>query len=49
MGNVEGMDPNTVTMDTLMGKKVKVGHRLVAADKYSAGERVALTFNVQGE
>jgi len=49
MGNVNNVDPNKVTMDTLMGKKVKVGHRLVAADKYSAGERIALTFDVEGQ
>ena len=48
MGNVVDIDPNKVTMDALMGKKVKVGHRQVEADKYSAGERVALTFHVKG-
>jgi len=29
MGNVENIDPDTVTMDMLMGEKVKVGHKTV--------------------
>jgi len=33
-------------MDMLMGKKVKVGHKTVDGDPYSAGERIAQTFEI---
>ena len=45
MGNVEGIDPNKVTME-LIGRRVKIGHKVVPADEFSAGERVALTFSL---
>ena len=33
MGNVENIDPDTVTMDMLMGEKVKVGHKTVEGNQ----------------
>ena len=45
MGNVEGVDPNSVTMD-IIGRRVTVGYKELPADKISAGERIALTFNL---
>jgi len=45
MGNVEGVDPNCVTMD-IIGRRVSVRCKVVPADKISAGERIALTFNI---
>jgi uncharacterized OB-fold protein len=37
MGNLEGIDPKAASME-LIGKKVKMGHKIFAGDKYSAGE-----------
>ena len=37
MGNLEGIDPTTASMK-LVGKKVKMGHKVFPGDKYSAGE-----------
>ena len=37
MGNLEGIDPRTASME-LIGKKVKMGHKVFPGDKYSAGE-----------
>jgi len=47
MGNVEGVDPNSVTMD-IIGCRVTVGYKELPADKISAGERIALTFSLVG-
>jgi len=45
MGNVEHPKPESVTMDMLMGRKVKVGHKIVE-DGITAQEKVALTFEI---
>jgi uncharacterized OB-fold protein len=45
MGNVEGVDPNNVTMD-IIGRRTSIGYKKVAADKISPGERIALTFSL---
>lgn len=37
MGNLDGTDPAQATME-LIGKKVKMGHKVFPGDKYSAGE-----------
>jgi uncharacterized OB-fold protein len=37
MGNLDGIDPKTASME-LIGKKVKMGHKVFPGDKYSAGE-----------
>jgi hypothetical protein len=46
MGNIVGVDPNKVTMD-LIGKRVKLGHKVLPGDKFSGGEMVAVTFSLQ--
>ncbi len=46
MGNLTGVDPNTVTMD-IMGKKVKMGHAVFPGDKYSAGDEARPLFSLE--
>jgi len=48
MGNILGVDPDKATMD-LINKKVKLGHTVIPEDKFSAGQRVATTFSLEGE
>ncbi len=45
MGNLVDMDPKKVTMD-VMGKRVKLGHRVFPGDKYSAGEMARPAFSL---
>ncbi len=45
MGNLEGVDPKTASMN-LIGKKVKMGHKVFPGDKYSAGEGVSPLFSL---
>jgi uncharacterized OB-fold protein len=45
MGNLDGIDPTTVSME-LIGKKVKMGHKVFPGDKYSAGEGVGPLFSL---
>jgi len=45
MGNLEGIDPKTVSME-LIGKKVKMGIKVFPGDKYSAGESVSPLFSL---
>ena len=45
MGNLEGIDPKQATMD-LIGKKVKMDHKIFAGDKYSAGESARPLFSL---
>jgi hypothetical protein len=47
MGNLEGVDPKTASME-LIGKKVKLGHKIFAGDKYSAGESARPVFTLEG-
>jgi uncharacterized OB-fold protein len=37
MGNLDGIDPTQATME-LIGREVKMGHKVFPGDKYSAGE-----------
>jgi uncharacterized OB-fold protein len=37
MGNLDGIDPTQATME-LIGREVKMGHKVFSGDKYSAGE-----------
>ena len=37
MGNLDGIDPQAASME-LIGKKVKMNHRVFPGDNYSAGE-----------
>ncbi len=45
MGNVEGIDPEKVSMD-LIGRRITVGYKDVPGDMLSAGDRIAMTFNL---
>lgn len=47
MGNLEGVDPKEVTMEVI-GKKVKMGHKVFPGDKYSAGEAARPVFTLEG-
>jgi scaffold protein (connect acetoacetyl-CoA thiolase and HMG-CoA synthase) len=47
MGNLEGVDPKTATME-LIGKKVKMGNKIFTGDKYSAGESARPVFTLAG-
>ena len=45
MGNLIGVDPEKATMETLMGKRVRLTEtRVFPGDKYSAGEGASPTF-----
>lgn len=46
MGNIVDVDPDSATME-LIGKRVKLGHKVHPGDKFSAGEMVAATFSPQ--
>jgi uncharacterized protein len=45
MGNLDGVDPKTASME-LIGKKVKMGNKVFAGDKYSAGEAARPLFTL---
>ncbi|MHB8105687.1 MAG: Zn-ribbon domain-containing OB-fold protein [Dehalococcoidales bacterium] len=47
MGNLEGIDPKTASME-LIGKKVKMGNKIFPGDKYSAGESARPVFSLAG-
>ena len=47
MGNIVGIDPDKADLD-LIGRRVRVDHKIVSADKFSAGDTVALTFSLTG-
>lgn len=47
MGNLEGIDPKTASME-LIGKKVTMGNKIFPGDKYSAGEAARPLFRVEG-
>jgi uncharacterized protein len=47
MGNLEGIDPKAASMD-LIGKKVTMGNKVFAGDKYSAGEAAGPLFRLEG-
>jgi uncharacterized OB-fold protein len=46
MGNLAGIDPNEVTMEVI-GKRVKMGHKVFPGDKYSAGEETGPLFSFE--
>ncbi len=48
MGTVKGIQPEAATMD-LIGRNVHVGSDRTAADPYSGGEGVSLTFELEGQ
>ena len=45
MGNLDGIDPTQATME-LIGRKVKMGHKVFPGDKYSAGEGARPLFSL---
>ncbi len=45
MGNLEGIDPKLASM-ALIGKKVKMGHKVFPGDKYSGGEAARPLFTL---
>ena len=45
MGNLGDTDPEQATME-LIGRKVKMGHRVFPGDKYSAGDGARPLFNL---
>jgi uncharacterized OB-fold protein len=45
MGNLDGIDPKLASME-LIGKKVRMGHKVFPGDKYSAGEGVSPLFTL---
>jgi len=46
MGNLVGIDPSKVTME-LIGKRVKMGHRVFPGDKYSASDTARPLFSFE--
>ncbi len=46
MGNLIGIDPGEATME-LIGKRVKMGHKVFPGDKYSAGEGARPLFSFE--
>ena len=47
MGNLEGIDPAVATMETVIGKRVKMGHKVFPGDKYSAGDGAGPLFSFE--
>ena len=45
MGNLDGIDPTQATVE-LIGKKVKMAHKVFPGDKYSAGEGASPLFSL---
>ena len=45
MGNLDGIDPKTASME-LIGKKVRMGHKVFSGDKYSPGESARPLFSL---
>ncbi|MCK4863004.1 MAG: Zn-ribbon domain-containing OB-fold protein [Dehalococcoidales bacterium] len=45
MGNLDGIDPKEATME-LIGRKVKMGHKVFTGDKHSAGEGARPLFSL---
>ena len=45
MGNLEGIEPKEASME-LVGRKVKMGHKVFPGDKYSAGEGARPLFSL---
>lgn len=47
MGNLEGIDPKEASME-LIGRRVRMGHKVFPGDKYSAGEGARPLFSLAG-
>jgi len=46
MGNLTGVDPTKLTMEVI-GKRVKMGHKVFPGDKYSAGDAARPLFSFE--
>ena len=46
MGNLTGIEPDKVTME-LIGRRVKLGHKVFPGDKYSAGDMARPLFSFE--
>lgn len=46
MGSIPELEADKATMD-LVGKRVKLGHRIFPGDKFSGGEQVAIAFSLE--
>ena len=46
MGNLDGIEPEGVTMD-IIGRRVRLGHRVFGGVKYSAGEAARPLFSLE--
>jgi len=46
MGNLTSIDPSEATME-LINKRIKMGHKVFAGDKYSAGEMTRPLFSLE--
>jgi uncharacterized OB-fold protein len=46
MGNLDGIEPGKASME-LIGKKVKMGHKVFPGDKYSAGAGASPLFSLE--
>ncbi len=44
MGNLDGIEPAKATME-IIGRKVKMGHKIFSGDKYSAGDAAGPLFS----
>lgn len=45
MGNLIGLDPDSITTD-ILDRKVKIGCRVIPPGNYTSGEGVAITFSL---
>jgi len=46
MGNLTGIDPKEASME-LIGKRVRMGHKIFSGDKYSGGEAAVPLFSLE--
>ena len=46
MGNLTGINPSAATLE-LIDKRIKMGHKVFAGDKYSAGEMTRPLFSLE--
>ena len=47
LGNLAGIEPEKVDME-IIGKRVKMGHKVFPGDKYSSGDAASPLFSVEG-
>ena len=47
MGNLAGIEPDEATIEVI-GKRVKMGHKVFPGDKYSSGDGASPLFSLEG-